>query len=132
MSSANETTTVSSRSRSKLSKTRNQFADELGSQNSDLHCVVVNDLHSRLSQHSPLSKVRMPANENNLASENLRLMRRIKELEDGMRQSNYKSNGGGGGGLDTSSNFALVSEFKGRWEEFAREQIMDTFGDLFN
>ncbi len=49
-----------------------------------------------------------------------------------MRQSNYKSNGGGGGGLDTSSNFALVSEFKGRWEEFAREQIMDTFGDLFN
>ena len=74
----------------------------------------------------------MPANENNLASENLRLMRRIKELEDGMRQSNYKSNGGGGGGLDTSSNFALVSEFKSRWEELAREQIMDTFGDLFN
>ena len=53
-------------------------------------------------------------------------MRRIKELEDSMRLSNYKSNG------DTSSNFALVSEFKTKWEEFAREQIMDTFGDFFN
>ena len=44
-----------------------------------------------------------------------------------MRQSNYKSNGG-----DTSSNFAMVSEFKGKWEEFARDLIMDTFGEFFN
>ena len=34
-----------------------------------------------------------------------------------MRLSNYKSNGG----VDTSSNFALVSEFKTKWEEFVRE-----------
>ena len=76
-----------------------------------------------MTSHSPLSKIRV---NDTLAQENLRLMRRIKELEDSMRLSNYKSNG------DTSSNFALVSEFKTKWEEFAREQIMDTFGDFFN
>jgi hypothetical protein len=49
MSSTQDTTTVSSRSRSKLSKTRNQLVDDLGSQNSDLQCVVINDLQSRMS-----------------------------------------------------------------------------------
>ena len=37
----------------------------------------------------------------------------------------YKSN-------DTASRFAMASEFKAKWEEFAREQIMDTFGEMFN
>jgi len=114
---------TNTRSRSKLCKTRSNLYQDLDlKSNSDLHCVV----DTPQSTTSPLKKG--ATIQETLAQENLRLTRRIRELEDNMlRQNNaavsvlYSSN-------DTAAKFALASEFKARWEEFAREQIMDTFG----
>ncbi len=117
---------TNTRSRSKLCKTRNLYQELDLKSNSDLNCVV----DTPHSTTSPFKKGAAPIQET-LAQENLRLTRRIRELEDNMlRQNNavsvlYSSN-------DTASKFALASEFKAQWEEFAREQIMDTFGEMFH
>ncbi len=60
-----------------------------------------------------------------LSEENLRLTRRLKELEQQvLRQQACQR--------DTKSEFELPSEYRQRWEECMRDRVVDAFGEVLN
>lgn len=61
-----------------------------------------------------------------LLEENLRQGRRIKEMEEKLA----KLQGGMIKQTDTTSHFALPSEFRGMWESFVKETLVDAFSDI--